>query len=152
MRLLVISCGATKSIESGLLPATDRYTGPVFTSLRAVLREHPGIKTNLTVWILSAEFGLITANHPIPYYDHRMTTHRAVELQPQVHQFIQEQASAGTRFTATFVNLGKIYQSALDVHQCKAVFGTITYAEHDNQGLIGQRRRAMKRWLLEGEV
>ena len=34
--------------------------------------------------ILSAQFGLISGDTPIPYYDRRMTVRRAIDLRPRV--------------------------------------------------------------------
>lgn len=79
-RLLIIACTATKRRDVRLLPAIDRYCGPSFRVLRRWLSDHPEAAARLDVCILSAEFGLVPANQPIPDYDRRMTAARACEL------------------------------------------------------------------------
>lgn len=81
-RLLILSCSKAKTADDGLLPAIDRYDGPTFRVLRRYLRERPD--PALQVYVLSAEFGLIAGDHPIPSYDREMTEARAQELRPLV--------------------------------------------------------------------
>lgn len=81
-RLLAISCSQRKRSDPRLLPAIERYDGPSFRVLRRYLRERPTDPPEIL--ILSAEFGLIEADRPIPVYDRRMTLDRAGELQPIV--------------------------------------------------------------------
>lgn len=69
-RLLVITCSATKRSNAGLLPALERYDGPVYRVLRAYQRRGHRLPKTL---ILSASLGLITPNHPVRDYDQRMT-------------------------------------------------------------------------------
>lgn len=38
-RLVVLSCSATKRDDTGLLPALERYNGPMYQVLRTFLRE-----------------------------------------------------------------------------------------------------------------
>jgi hypothetical protein len=142
-RLLIISCGATKRHDSGLLPAIQRYDGPPYRSLRASLRElaearRPAIR------ILSAEFGLIAAETPIPDYDRRMTPARAQELRDQVRRSLGLALGHGG-YVRTFISLGADYWPALALDPTeRAHMGKLTVA----QGGIGQRMAQLKRWLL----
>ena len=61
-RLLILGCSQKKRPDSGLLPALDRYDGPMFRVLRKCLRECPGGAQGLETYILSAEFGLMQAS------------------------------------------------------------------------------------------
>lgn len=88
--LLIISCSQRKRSDPGLLPAIDRYDGLAFRLLRRFLTQHTEKNTQISVYILSAEFGLIPDNHLIPYYDRRMTKQRASQLQPEVLAKIQQ--------------------------------------------------------------
>ncbi len=143
-RLLIIACGATKRSMAGLVAAIDRYYGPPYRTLRANLRElaedrHP------TIAILSAEFGLIPAETPIPDYDHRMTQARALALRGQVRAALATILTAGG-YAATFVNLGSDYMPALPLDPTTIPrLGVITTA----QGGIGERMAQMKCWLRE---
>jgi hypothetical protein len=80
-RLLILSCSRSKRAEAELLPAYERYDGPSFRLLRRFLNQ----KLNQpSVYILSAEYGLIHSNQRIPFYDRQMTKQRALELRPTV--------------------------------------------------------------------
>lgn len=73
-RLLIITCSATKRSDAGLLPALERYDGPVYRVIRAYQGRGKRLPKTL---ILSASMGLITPNHPVRDYDQRMTVDRA---------------------------------------------------------------------------
>ena len=81
-RLLILSCSQRKNISQRLLPAVERYNGPLFFVLRRFLRECPHQAKQLDVYILSAAYGLIAGNFPTPLYDQKMNIARVVELQP----------------------------------------------------------------------
>ena len=74
-RLLVIACCATKTDAPGEIPALERYAGTLFQTLKS-----KGIPDDVDVAILSAEHGLIRADHPLSEYDTEMTTDRKKEL------------------------------------------------------------------------
>src|SRR5207249_3026702 len=95
------------------LPALLRYTGPSFRLLRAYLRDQPTPAVPLDLLILSARFGLITADQPILPYDQRMTPARAVALQPVVSSALQRFVSAHGPYSATLIHLGPDYWPAL---------------------------------------
>jgi hypothetical protein len=65
--LVILGCGERKKLTSRLLPAIDRYDGPVFRVLRKHMREEP--QNSADTCILSARFGLIRGTLPIPRYD-----------------------------------------------------------------------------------
>lgn len=142
-RLLIISCGATKRGDPGLLPALERYNGPPYQTLRATLRvldaaRHP------TILILSARFGLIQAENPIPDYNLRLTEARALALRPQVHQVLVDVLASGG-YARSFISLGHDYLAALPLEpEVITSLGEITYA----QGGIGKRLAQLKAWLL----
>ena len=84
-RLLILSCSQRKHETQELLPAIERYNGPLFFVLRHFLRERPRQARQLDVYILSAVYGLIPGNLPIEWYDRKMDLSRAIELQPYVN-------------------------------------------------------------------
>ena len=107
MNLLILGCSATKRHDAGLLPALHRYDGPLYRIIRRALAERPQLAARLTIRILSAEYGLISADTPIPDYDRRMTPARAMELQPTVAAALTELPQPA------YIDLGKVYLRAL---------------------------------------
>lgn len=83
-RLVILTCSARKRGDATLLPALDRYDGPLWQVLRSYLREQPLFALELDIYVLSAAFGLIPASQPIPWYDQTMAPERADALHPAV--------------------------------------------------------------------
>jgi len=83
-RLLILSCSQRKRPDRGLLPALERYDGPVFRMLRKFLRSCSVEESHPKVYILSVQFGLIPAHQPISHYDCRMTPQQASIFRLQV--------------------------------------------------------------------
>lgn len=75
-RLLVMACSATKSSQALPVPAVDRYTGPIWQTLKAA--DPTGALAHVTV--LSAEHGWITGSAPICRYNRKMDNVRGREL------------------------------------------------------------------------
>lgn len=141
-RLLILACSERKSPAKGLLPALERYDGPAFRVLRKYLREaeHPAP----TVLILSAKYGLITADHAIPDYNCRLTRNAAIGLRAQVSR-VAHTAIRGTSWSAVGVCAGKDYRLALDGLAELLPRGIqLTWIE----GGQGVRLANLKRWLL----
>lgn len=142
MRLLILGCSATKCLDLGLLPAVTRYSGPSYLLLRKALRElaqadHPAVA------ILSAEFGLISSDTPIPWYDRRMDAARALALAPQVQAALPRFLNDAT--SDVCINLGRAYLPALGA--VPSGLWRVTYAE----GGIGERLGQLRRWLYTAE-
>ena len=75
--VVVIACGNKKKPKgegpgrSGKWALWEIYQGPLWTTYRAFLRDHPN--PPISVWVLSAEYGLVpedTFSHP---YDRQLT-------------------------------------------------------------------------------
>ncbi len=81
-KLLLLACSQRKRFDSGVLPAIDRYDGPIFRLLRRYFQQNllPLVDTK----ILSAKYGLISADHLLPYYDRRLTKEQSATLSNQV--------------------------------------------------------------------
>src|SRR5262245_57068777 len=103
-RLLILACSATKRPDPDRLPALERYDGPAFRTLRAFLRNDPDRASTLDLLILSAEFGLIAGDTPIPVYNRCMTSSRALWLRSQVRSRLMQQL-ADQCYTSTLINL-----------------------------------------------
>lgn len=82
-RILVLGCSGRKLADPGLLPAIARYDGPSFRVLRRYLRSCAGAD-RLDIFVVSAEYGLISGEAPVPLYDRRLTPGRANELRTLV--------------------------------------------------------------------
>lgn len=79
-RLLVIACSGSKKDSAELMPAIDRYDGPMWKVLRSFTQGKLMSEIEMDIYALSAEYGLIPATQPIPWYDRIMTEERAKEL------------------------------------------------------------------------
>ena len=110
-RLLLLGCSRSKREGEGLLPAVDRYDGPLFRVLRRYLRDHGD--GNLEVHIISAEFGLIPASQPIPWYDRKLTPSRATEIQPVVTSVVDKKLVSGV-YDGALAVLGRTYLQTID--------------------------------------
>lgn len=75
--LIVLGCSQVKRDTAGFLPAIDRYDGPSYRVLRSFLRNHAWPE-NLSVAVLSAEYGLMGGFAGIENYDKRMTVQDAL--------------------------------------------------------------------------
>jgi hypothetical protein len=142
--LLILACSSRKRPDAALLPAVERYTGVNFSVMRKAQREG-NLPPNLDILILSARYGLLRPDTPIPYYDHRMTSMRARALQEEASSALDMHLT-NNPYQALFVNLGRTYLMALVCSQQLSRLHSCTTFAH---GGIGQRMAQMKRWLLD---
>lgn len=85
--LLILGCSQRKQ-AGALMPAWQRYDGPIWQSLRLRLDELPDAARafsgtgadQLDILAISARFGLISAWQPIPDYDQRLDGRRKAML------------------------------------------------------------------------
>src|SRR4051794_24689508 len=77
-RLLVLACSSRKLPDSALLPALERYDGVAYRVVKRLQRldQYP---EDVDLLIVSAKYGIIPHDQPIPAYDLWMTPERAVE-------------------------------------------------------------------------
>jgi hypothetical protein len=109
--LLIVSCSQCKRSDPALLPAIERYDGPAFRVLRHFLKGQA--LAPLDIFILSAKFGLIPYNQPIPNYDQRMTQSQAYELHPHVIRELRTILS-NQRYQQLCICMGKDYLRVLN--------------------------------------
>jgi len=74
-------CSASKSREPGTIPAMRRYQSPRIDTVHAAAQE-----LGLDFYILSGQFGLISAQREIPYYDHLLKADGVPALAEKVKQ------------------------------------------------------------------
>ena len=130
MRALLLSCSKAKRCGGGAMPARELYDGPAFR----VLRKHGG--DDLPVWVLSAKYGLISADTEIDCYDRRMTPARADELREQTVEQLNEISQNKT--SEWLVCMGKTYARALTGWP---------HADKKAAGTIGRQISVLKQWL-----
>jgi hypothetical protein len=141
MRLLVLSCSQRKRPDAGLLPAIERYDGPLYRVLRRFLREQP--TAALDIRIVSARFGLVAPNDLIPAYDQKMTLQHAEHLRPAVSERLTQLLNS-TTYNAVCFAMGKTYYTALeDYARITPERGTCTHIN----GTIGKMLADLHDWL-----
>ena len=141
-RLLILSCSERKHTSKELLPAIERYNGPVFFVLRRFLRDCPDKAKSLDVYILSAAHGLIPASHPIAPYDQKMIQYRAAELQPYVLSIFSELMQKN--YTSLCLVIGKTYLAALEGWRDLV---PTNLALTIPKGPMGVKQTQLKNWL-----
>jgi hypothetical protein len=141
--LLIMACSQRKRPDPDLLPAIERYDGPIFHVLRKFLLEKSVKAQFVDTFILSANFGLISANRLIPDYDYKMSWQRAQELQPKIiYEF--GQVLQANHYSELFINLGENYWKALAGYERSVPVKTkVTIS----QGSQGRRQGELRRWL-----
>ncbi len=143
--LLLLACSQRKRPDADLLPAWERYDGGAYRVMRN-LRRRGVWPFTVDVYILSARFGLIPAEQPIPDYDQRMTRTRARELRPQVLQALEKLLATG-QYDTFYLDLGQDYLPAVEGWEHLARKYGVAYQQARER--IGQRLRALRQWLLE---
>lgn len=142
-RLLLLSCSQNKLTDSKLLPAIERYDGPLFRVLRKFLRECPSQAAHVNTFILSAEYGLIPATESIFWYDRRLTSQRAVRLQPQVRRKL-EQVLNQERYKELFICMGQDYHKVLADYE-KLIPPDLNV--RISAGSLGKKQAELHDWL-----
>jgi uncharacterized protein DUF6884 len=133
-----MSCSQRKTEDKGLIPAVDRYDGPAFRALRKYLREITD--PALSVYVLSAKFGVIAGSRRIPNYDHKMNAHRAESLRKPALQRIKS-ILRNRKFNEGFFVGSRNYLHTIEpLNQFKPSFG-------EAKGKPGQKLKSLRTWL-----
>jgi len=140
-RLLILSCSQRKRSAPGLLPAIERYDGPAFRVLRRFLREQPD-RTGLDVFVLSAAYGLITAECPITEYDQVMTPQLAAELHDEMLAVFANLIRTG--YTGLCLSMSAKYLIALEGWSGLIPLGVSAMVADGPQGV---KLAQLKSWL-----
>jgi hypothetical protein len=125
------------------LPAIERYDGPAFWVLRRFLREQPDRAKQLEVFILSAAYGLIPAEYPIPDYNQVMTSERAAELHGEVADTLSS-LLLNKKHGSVCLAMSKTYLAALEGWTAAVPRGIEVTLTDGPQGV---KLAKLKRWL-----
>jgi hypothetical protein len=134
--LLIQSCSATKQDVEKPVQALDLYDGYFFRIIKKAVRAgrfQPG----LDIIIISAKHGVVEPDDEITYYERRMNTERAGELNADVVSAIIEKVDTN-EYEKVWINLGKDYLPAVDGLQ-DAVDVPVDYIEGCGIGMKGKR-------------
>ncbi len=142
-RCLIVGCSRTKVSSSQPLAAIELYDGPAFRVVRRYLGQAPKAVKNVDIFVLSAEFGLISAETKISSYDRLMNAARAAELRPSVLEAVRAQICP-QNYTEVFLSMGKTYVQAME--GVDALLGDgIRVIISDSAS--GQKLTELQRWL-----
>ena len=108
-RLLILGCANRKRDSGGLLPALDRYDGPAYRVIRNFLRDYQWPE-DVSIAVLSAEYGLFGILKGIRQYDKRMDLAAAAAKAPECSTILSKWA---TSHRSVHVALGKDYMPAV---------------------------------------
>jgi hypothetical protein len=145
-RLLILKCSARKRGGAELIPAIERYDGPLWQVLRSFLRQQPLFAADLDVYVLSAAFGLIPASQAIPPYDQMMAPERADELRPAVLERFH--ALVGNGYRDLCLGLSQPYLRAMSDWKTLVPSGVaVTLTD----GPMGMKLGQLRAWL-EGRI
>jgi|SaaInlStandDraft_2_1057019.scaffolds.fasta_scaffold90900_3 hypothetical protein len=88
MNYLIAACSGTKRTPSAAtMPAIELYDGPAWRIIRKAAEKYPTrFVRNLSVYVLSAEYGLVPAGAHIAPYDRKLDADRAEFLQAKVER------------------------------------------------------------------
>lgn len=110
--LLIQSCSATKKPVEEPVQALDLYDGYFFRIIKKALRTNR-FQPGLDIMIISAKHGVVEPDTEIGYYDQRMDTKRAKELNDEVVDTIATKV-VNHGYEKIWINLGKDYKPAVD--------------------------------------
>ena len=138
-KLLIVGCCKTKSSALIPLPASERYIGTLFTTLK-----NTGVPEDVDVAVLSAKHGLIRLDTPLEDYNVTMKAGRKDLLKsPEQLARINNTVDG---YDEVFVAGGKDYRNFLDEAGIKGKY--TTYTDHaDKVRGIGDQRSIFKKWL-----
>lgn len=109
--LLLQSCSASKQKVNHPTPAFDLYTGYFYKIINKSIRENE-FRSDTDINILSAKYGLIAPDDEIEYYEQRMSSSRARELNPTVVQDITKLVK-DNQYDRIVINMGSTYRKAI---------------------------------------
>ena len=142
-RLLILKCSARKRSGADLMPALERYDGPLWQVLRRFQRDQPLFAHDLDIYVLSAAFGLIPATQPIPWYDQTMAPERADELRPAA--LSQLEALLGQGYDSLCLGLSQRYLRAIDGwERLRPADLSVTHTD----GPMGTKLGQLRSWLV----
>jgi hypothetical protein len=143
--LVILGCSQRKNQTSRMLPAIDRYDGPIFRVLRKHTREVP--ENSPDACILSGRFGLIPGAFSIPPYDHPLVHADYPALRTRVEKQLGRTLDE-IQPERLFVSVGSQYWPLLERTLAREVApARLAVAT----GGIGGRASQLAHWLRSGE-
>jgi hypothetical protein len=100
------------------------------------------------VYILSAQFGLIRGDEPIPTYDYRMTARRAEELRETTADKLQK-LDPGSHYRHVFLSAGAVYRDILSPPILDVLPQERLVASMGSQGV---QLAHLKSWLYQDDA
>lgn len=144
--LAILGCSQRKNRTPQLIPAVERYDGPLFRVLRKHAQDSPHILIDTCV--LSARFGLIPGKSLIPWYEQRLGRDDYSTLialvEKQLKQVLHE-----LQPERLFVSVGSQYWLALEDALTREVPPRQLVVA---SGSIGGRASHLAHWLGSSEV
>lgn len=141
-RLLLVGCSDRKVPATEPVRALELYDGPLFRVIRKTMREG-WFPESVEVYVLSAKYGLISADTPIAWYDERLTVRRITELGPSVETALDKLLHS-EQFCESFISVGRNYLALIGGTAAFTRRGIPTSVA---AGGIGQRCYQLKTWL-----
>ncbi len=110
-RLLIIAEGEARAGDEGTAPALDLFEGPLFALARR-LRARGAWPTDVSLYVLTSEHGLVPADQRVAPADRHMTPARAAET---IYEDFGRLAAAlaSQRPAAVMLALPDVYRRAL---------------------------------------
>jgi hypothetical protein len=139
--LVILGCSQRKSCTSRLIPAIDRYDGPVFRVFRKRAREAP--EDSVHSCVLSGRFGLIHGSCLIPRYDRRFTSTNFPVLRRQVEEELKRTLD-DVQPERMFVSVGRRYWPLIEEPLAREVTSANVVVA---TGGIGGRASHLAHWL-----
>ena len=142
-KCLIINCSKTKIKGENTLPAIKRYDGPLFRVLRKYILDESQDVSELSIYILSAKYGFISANEEIYDYDCFLTSSDANKIRENVLSSFKK-ACQKNEFKEIFFALSKNYRMLVDgfnddnCSKARLLFAT---------GGNGHKSSQLKQWL-----
>ncbi|HLY89074.1 MAG TPA: hypothetical protein VKQ27_08825 [Acetobacteraceae bacterium] len=151
MKLLIMSCCATKRPNPAPMPAIDRYDGPMWQTLRARLAELPAAVAamrsgELVVRVLSAQHGFIPVDIAILPYEQRLTSRRADDLLSMCTSDHAAIADVFAEAEAVMFAGGALYRDTMWRASRGGLAQIMKVSETDGAG-IGEHRAQLGDWL-----
>lgn len=153
MKMIVMSCSATKRSDEADLRAIDRYDGPMWKTLRARLAELPRAQAalesgELSIVVLSAQFGFMNWADMIPNYERLMTKARADEVATWGSCEPFKVRDGVHDCEAILFAGGELYRSAMWKASKSTAADRAKISETDGAG-VGHHRAELSAWLEE---
>ena len=139
-KLLILGCADRKRDSGGLLPALDRYDGPAYRVVRKFLRDYQWPE-DVSIAVLSAEYGLFGILKGIRHYDKRMDPATARASAPECSTILGKWA---TSHRSVHLSLGKDYMPAV-----QPGLETLSIEPQVFAGGIGQKLNRIKSFLTD---